>query len=73
MATLLECLSSLPNNLVMRDLAATHDDVATVAEHIARLHHDQDGHEVRKESRYYKQREITAIGQIGGPAMYRQV
>lgn len=73
MATLLECLHSLPDNLVMRDLAATHDEVATVAEHIARLHHDEDGYEVRKESRYYKQCDITAVGQIGGPAMYRQV
>jgi hypothetical protein len=57
----------------MRDLAAVRNEVATVAEHLARLHRDEDGYEVRKESRNYGRTEITAIGLIGGPAMYRQV
>jgi len=57
----------------MRDLAAVRNEVATVAEHIARLHRDEDGYEVRKESRNYGRNEITAVGLIGGPAMYRQV
>ncbi len=73
MPTLLECLGSLPGDLVMRDLAAVRNEVATVAEHLARLHRDEDGYEVRKEPRNYGQTEITAIGLIGGPAMYRQV
>ncbi|KQR77052.1 hypothetical protein ASG35_12340 [Burkholderia sp. Leaf177] len=73
MSTLLECLKSLPDDLVMRDLAAVRNEVATVAEHIARLHRDEDGYEVRKESRNYGRNEITAVGLIGGPAMYRQV
>jgi len=72
-STLLECLKSLPDDLVMRDLAAVRNEVATVAEHIARLHRDEDGYEVRKESRNYGRNEITAVGLIGGPAMYRQV
>jgi len=58
---------------MMRDLAAVRNEVATVAEHIARLHRDEDGYEVRKESRNYGRNEITAVGLIGGPAMYRQV
>jgi hypothetical protein len=57
----------------MRDLAAVRNEVATVAEHLARLHRDEDGYEVRKESRNYGRIEITAIGLIGGPAIYRQV
>jgi hypothetical protein len=69
----MECLGSLPSDLVMRDLAAVRNEVATVAEHLARLHIDADGYEVRKESRNYGQTKITAIGLIGGPAIYRQV
>ncbi|MFP3637455.1 hypothetical protein [Paraburkholderia sp. SIMBA_054] len=57
----------------MRDLAAVRDEVATVSEHITRLGRDEDGYEVRKESRNYGRNESTAIGVIGGPAMYRQV
>jgi len=72
-STLLDCLKSLPDDLMMRDLAAVRNEVATVAEHIARLHRDEDGYEVRKESRNYGRNEITAVGLIGGPAMYRQV
>jgi hypothetical protein len=71
--TLLECLGSLPSDLVMRDLAAVRNEVATVAEHLARLHSDEDGYEVRKELRNYGRTEITAIGLINGPAIYRQV
>lgn len=73
MSTLLECLKSLPDDLVMRDLAAVRNEVATVAEHMARLHRDEDGYEVRKESRNFGRNEITAVGLIGGPTMYRQV
>ncbi len=73
MATLLECLRSLPSDLAMRDLAAVRNEVATVAEHIARLHHDEDGYEIRKEPRNYGRNETTAVGLIGGPAMYREV
>nr|WP_241023845.1 hypothetical protein [Burkholderia sp. Ac-20365] len=69
----MECLKSLPGELVMRDMAAVRDEVATVAEHIARLRRDEDGYEVRKESRNYGRDETTAIGLIGGPAMYREV
>ena len=57
----------------MRDLAAVRNEVATVAEHMARLHRDEDGYEVRKESRNYGRNEITAVGLTSGPAMYRQV
>lgn len=73
MATLLECLRKLPADLVMRDLVAVRDEVATVAEHIERLPQDEDGYEVRKESRNYGRNELTAVGLIGGPAMYREV
>jgi hypothetical protein len=73
MATLLECLHGLPPELVLRDLSAVRDEVATVAEHIARLSFDQDGYEVRKEPRNYGQSETLAVGLIGGPAVYREV
>lgn len=73
MPTLMECLGSLPSDLVMRDLAAVRNEVATVAEHLDRLHRDEDGYEVRKESHNYGRTKITAIGLIGGPAIYRQV
>ncbi|PRG18098.1 hypothetical protein [Burkholderia multivorans] len=73
MATLLECLRELPADLVMRDLAAVRDEIATVAAHIERIHRDEDGYEVRKESRNYGRNELRAIGLIGGPAVYREV
>ncbi|KVT98543.1 hypothetical protein WK60_00370 [Burkholderia ubonensis] len=73
MATLLECLRELPADLVMRDLAAVRDEVATVAAHIERVHRDEDGYEIRKESRNYGRNELLAVGLIGGPAMYREV
>ncbi|KWN05892.1 hypothetical protein WT83_27810 [Burkholderia territorii] len=73
MATLLTCLKSLPGTMVMRDLAAARDHVATVGEHIQRLHHDEDGFEVRKEPRNYGRSELTAVGLVGGPAVYREV
>ncbi|WP_081077333.1 hypothetical protein [Burkholderia pseudomultivorans] len=73
MATLLECLRELPADLVMRDLAAVRDEVATVAAHIERIHRDEDGYEVRKEPRNYGRNELLAIGLIRGPAMYREV
>ncbi|MDI9700397.1 hypothetical protein QM312_31120 [Burkholderia cenocepacia] len=50
MATLIECLRELPSDLVMRDLAAVRDEVATVAEHLQRVRHDEDGYELRKQS-----------------------
>ncbi len=43
MATLLECLRSLPGYLVMSDLAAVRAEVGTVSEHIARFGRDEDG------------------------------
>ncbi|RQR62889.1 hypothetical protein DIE12_34465 [Burkholderia sp. Bp9015] len=73
MPTLLECLHTLPQDLVMRDLAAVRDEVATVGEHIRRLHHDENGYELRKESRNYGRSELIAVGLIGGPAMYREI
>lgn len=73
MATLPECLRELPADLVMCDLAAVRDEIAMVAEHIERLHRDEEGYEVRKESRNYGRNELTAIGLIVGPAMYREV
>ncbi|MCA8002754.1 hypothetical protein [Burkholderia metallica] len=73
MATLLECLRSLPDDMTMRDLAAVRNEVATVAVHIERVHRDEDGYEVRKESRNYGRNELTAVGLIGGPAMYREI
>ncbi|HEM7851442.1 hypothetical protein [Burkholderia multivorans] len=73
MATLIECLREVPADLVMRDLAAVRDEVATAAAHIGRLHCDEDGYEVRKESVNYGRNELVAIGLIGGPAVYREV
>ncbi|KVO25110.1 hypothetical protein [Burkholderia ubonensis] len=73
MATLLECLRELPADLVMRDLAAVRDEVATVSAHIERVHRDEDGYEIRKESRNYGRNELVAVGLIGEPAMYREV
>ncbi|WP_080421759.1 hypothetical protein [Burkholderia ubonensis] len=73
MAALLECLRELPADLVMRDLAAVRDEVATVAAHIERVHRDEDGYEIRKESRNYGRNELVAVDLIGGPAMYREV
>lgn len=72
-AALLECLRELPANLVMRDLAAVRDEVVTVATHIERLHRDEDGYEIRMESRNYGRNELVAVGLIGGPAVYREV
>ncbi|KVT77336.1 hypothetical protein WK58_11195 [Burkholderia ubonensis] len=73
MATLLECFRELPADLVMRDLAAVRDEVATVSAHIERVHRDEDGYEIREESRNYGRNELVAVGLIGGPAMYREV
>lgn len=73
MATLLECLRELPANLVMRDLAAVRDEVVTVATHIERLHRDEDGYEIRMESRNCGRNELVVVGLIGGPAVYREV
>ena len=73
MATLLECLRSLPPDFVMRDLAAVRDEVATVEQHIARLSRDEEGYDVRKEPRNYGRSFTAAVGLIGGPAMYREV
>ncbi|WP_321965178.1 hypothetical protein [Paraburkholderia sp. J7] len=73
MSTLLECLRSLPGDLVMRDLAAVRDQDATVEAHIARLRRDEDGYEVRHEPRNYGRGTTVAVGVIGGPAIYRQM
>lgn len=73
MATLLECLNSLPPDMVMRDMTAVRKDVAPVSEHIVRVHHDEDGYEVREESRHYGKVKRQAIGLVGGPTVYRQV
>jgi hypothetical protein len=73
MATLLECLHQLPANLVMRDLAAVRDQNATVAEHIAKVPHDQDGYEVRRETRNFGRSTALAVGLIGGAAVYREM
>ncbi|MDN7684066.1 hypothetical protein [Burkholderia cenocepacia] len=73
MATLLECLRGLPADLKMRDLAAVRNQDATVEEHIARVPYDQDGYEIRREPRNYGRSSTTAIGLIGGPAVYREI
>jgi hypothetical protein len=73
MSTLLECLRSLPGNLVMRDLAAVRDQDATVEVHIARLRRDEDGYEVRQEPRNYGRSTTIAVGLIGGPAIFREM
>ncbi|GLC97725.1 hypothetical protein Tamer19_71340 [Cupriavidus sp. TA19] len=52
MATLIECLKTLPADMELRDLSATSKPVATVAQHFARLKRDEDGYEVRDEKRY---------------------
>lgn len=70
---MLECLRSLPANLVMRDLTAVRDEVATVEEHVARLARDEDGYEIRREKRNYGLTTGAAIGLIGGPAVYMEV
>lgn len=57
----------------MRDLAAVRNEVATVAEHVARLARDEDGYEIRTEPRNYGRTSTTAVGLIGGPAVFRQV
>lgn len=57
----------------MRDLAAVRDEVATVEADIECVHRDQEGYETRMESRNYGRNELTAVGLIGGPAMYREV
>ncbi|MDF0506616.1 hypothetical protein POK33_38340 [Burkholderia cenocepacia] len=57
----------------MRDLTAVRDEIATVVAHIERVHRDEDGYEVRKESRNYGRNELVAVGLIGGPAIYREV
>lgn len=72
MSTLLECLKSLPPNLIMRDLAAVRNEVAPVSDHIGRLHRDEDGYEVREELRNYGRVKIKAVGVIGGPTIFRQ-
>ncbi|WP_410199278.1 hypothetical protein [Burkholderia cenocepacia] len=72
MATLIECLRELPSDLVMRDLAAVRDEVATVAEHLQRVRHDEDGYELRKQSDNYGRNELRVIGLIRGPAMFRE-
>jgi hypothetical protein len=73
MSMLLECLRSLPGNLVMRNLAAVRDQDATVEEHIAHLSRDEDGYEVRHEPRNYGRSTLLAVGLIGGPAIFREI
>jgi len=73
LATLLECLKSLPQNLVMRDASAIRNEVATVSEHIARLGHDEDGYEVREERRNYGKDVFKVVGKVDGLTVYRQV
>ena len=76
MSTLLQCLESLPPELVLRDLSAVRDETATVADHIARLLPDQqesDGYEVRREPRNFGQRAAVAIGLVRGPAIFREI
>ncbi|MDF0506628.1 hypothetical protein POK33_38400 [Burkholderia cenocepacia] len=73
MATLLECLRELPAKLVMRGPAAVRDEIVTMATYIERLRRDEDGYEIRMESRNYERNELVAVGPIGGPAVYREV
>lgn len=55
----------------MGDLAAIRDEIATVAAHIKRVHRDEDGYGIRKESRNSGRNELVAICLFGGPARYR--
>lgn len=73
MSSLLECLRSLPGDLVMRDLAAVRDQDSTVEEHIARVARDEDGYEVRHEPRNYGRSTTIAVGLINGPAIFREI
>lgn len=73
MATLLECLRSLPAAMRMRDLAGVRDQEATVEDHIKRVSHDEEGYEVRNEPRNYGRSSTVAVGLIGGPAVYREI
>lgn len=73
MATLRECLQSLQADLVMRDLAAVRNEVATVSEHLESMRADEDGYEVRESTRYYGKLVLVEVGLIAGPTIYRQV
>ncbi len=73
MATLYECLRDLPADLMMRDLSAVRDEVATVAEHLQRVRHDEDGYELRNQPCNYGRNELRVVGLIHGPAVFREV
>jgi hypothetical protein len=73
MSTLLDCLRSLPADLVMKDLSAVRHEIGTVAEHITRVPVYGEGYEVRKEPRNYGRHETLAVGPIGGPAIFREL
>ena len=72
MAKLLQCLQSLPANMILRDLGCVPSKIGKVDVHIARVENDPDGFEIRKERRQHG-RELTAVGVIGGPIVYRQM
>lgn len=76
MSTLLQCLESLPPELVLRDLSAVRNETATVADHITRLlphQQESDGYEVRRESRNFGQSSAVAVGLVRGPTVFREV
>lgn len=73
MATLLECLKSLPPDMVMRDLAAVRNEVAPVSEHIARLGRDEDGYEVREQRWNYGKETRKVVRRVGGLTLFRQI
>lgn len=73
MATLIECLNTLPPEMVLRDLSAVRDPVASAADHIARLSHDEEGYEVREEPYNYGKGRRKVIRVVGGLTVYRQV
>lgn len=73
MPTLRECLSSLPSDMVMRNLAAVRNEVASVSQHLDLLSHDEDGYEVREERRGYGKLSFKVIGIIGGLTVFRQI
>lgn len=73
MATLRECLQSLQADLVMRDLAAVRNEVATVSEHLTSLRSDEDGYEVRNSTRNYGRLTLVEVGLVAGPTIYREV
>lgn len=73
MATLQDCLKSLPGDMQMIDLPAPGACVVrTVNELLARNQRIEEGYEVRDEKYAYGKKTRKVIGAIGGLTIYRQ-